>query len=91
MPEDKHSPAGRVCVYATNDPVAASHLVAMLADLGIEAVQLTRPDVYPGLWPQYPGAYKILVREAEAEERREDLDAAIAELEEPAPPPESPA
>ena len=77
---------GRVSVYSTDDPTVAAHLMAMLADLGIEAMELTRPEVYPGLWPQYPGAYQILVQEAEAESRGADIDAALAELEEPAPP-----
>jgi hypothetical protein len=80
-------PEGRVSVYATDDPVAASHLMAMLADLGIDAVQLTRPEIYPGLWPQYAGAYQILVRESEAESRRADIEAAVAELDQPPPSP----
>lgn len=77
---------GRVKVYGTDDPVAASHLTAMLLDLGIEAMELSRPDVYfgaGGLW--FPEAYQVLVPQQQAEERREDIEAAIADLAVPAP------
>ncbi len=83
MPDTAPQPQeGRVKVYGTNDPVAASFLVALLEDQGIPALQLTRPDVYfgaGGMW--YPEAYQVLVRESEAESRREDIEAAIAEVE----------
>lgn len=75
-------PQGRVKVYGTNDPVAASFLTSLLEDQGIPAVQLTRPDVYfgaGGLW--FPEAYQVLVNEADADARREDIDAAIREVE----------
>ena len=83
-------PQGRVKVYGTNDPVAASFLVSLLEDQGIPALQLIRPDVYfgaGGLW--FPEAYQVLVRETEAEIRREDIEAAIAEVETDAPDPVS--
>ncbi|HEY3397296.1 MAG TPA: hypothetical protein VGM19_06490 [Armatimonadota bacterium] len=83
--QDSHESEGRVLVYGTDDPVAAAQLMALLADLDIEALQLTRPDVYPHLWPQFPGAYQVLVPAEVAEARREEIDAALAELQLPAP------
>ena len=88
-------PEGRVKVYGTDDPVAASFLVALLEDQGIPALQLTRPDVYfggGGLW--FPEAYQVLVPADEAERRREDIEAALAEVEADSPddlPPPPPA
>lgn len=83
MNEEMPERAGRVKVYGTDDPVAASHLVAMLLDLGIEAIELSRPDVYfgaGGLW--FPEAYQVLVPEQQAEARKQDIAAALADLEE---------
>ena len=75
------SPAGRLCVYATDDPVAASQLLGMLLDLGLDAEMLTRTDIYwgsPSVF--FPGAFQLLVPETEAESRRADIDAAIWDL-----------
>ncbi len=82
MDDDMPDRGSRVKVYGTHDPVAASHLTAMLLDLGIEAMEISRPDVYfgaGGMW--FPEAYQVLVPEQQAQARREDIEAAIAEVE----------
>ena len=86
MGDDMPDHSGRVKVYGTDDPVAASQLTAMLLDLGIEAMELSRPDVYfgaGGLW--FPEAYQVLVPQQQAEARRADIEAAIADLKAPSP------
>jgi hypothetical protein len=80
-PPDPTSPAGRLSVYATDDPVAASQLLGMLLDLGLHAEMLTRTDVYWGSQAVFfPGAIQLLVPATEAESRRADIDAAIWDL-----------
>lgn len=81
----KHKPLsdeGRLMVYGTDNPVAASHLLALLEEQGIPAQVINRPDVYwggRGVW--FPDVFQVLVPESCAEQDADKIDAAIAEVE----------